>query len=201
MGDLMKKIFQFLILTFFTALTTGCDPFEGTLDVKKIFTVVDNFDSKFEIPAGSQAAKLDFLSRDRVRIKLKINGTDKKITMSLPKNLNLPENGNFSIQASELNQNFSIQGSIDTQRSDSGAFRGYEQCQYQRRETVCTVVNNQYVCHDEYRTAYGQQRVEYFTRNTEQKINVQFNSDVTLAVFNGNKSQTEKIYTFKDYCF
>jgi hypothetical protein len=197
----MKKIIQLLLLSGLTLGLTGCDPFEGLLKVKKTFTVVDNKNSTYQIPVGDQNAKLDFLSRDRVRITTDINGKKEKITMNLPKNLNVPDNGEFVVTAAELGQSFSIRGGIATHRTDSQTYRGYEQCQYTRYDVICNIVNNQQVCHQEPRTVYGQQPTEYFNRTTAQKIKVNFIGSVLLAIFDGAKSVSEKIYTYKGQCF
>ncbi len=197
----MKKLIQFITLSTLAFTLTGCDPFEGLLQVKKAFTVTETSGSKIQIPAGDQNAKLDFLSRDRVRITLQIDNKSQKVTMNLPKNMSFPENGQFVMTAAQLQQSFSIQGTTQTRRTDSQMYRGYEQCNYTRYEVVCRIENNQQVCRQEPRTVYGQQRVEYFTRFTDQNIAVKFVEASDLAIFNGAKSSSERIYTFKDYCF
>jgi hypothetical protein len=213
----MKQLIQILALSTLTFGLTACDPFEGLLQVKKAFTVIStektgscggeagdfNCEQKVnvQIPVGDQNAKLDFVGRDQVQITLKVDGRKKQITMDLPKNANIPQNGEFMITATDLQQSFSIKGGSATNTSDSQSFRGYEQCTYTRYETVCNIVNNQQVCHQVPRTVYGQQYVEYFNRVTNQNINVNFIEKTAVASFNGSRSSSQKIYTHKDYCF
>ncbi len=213
----MKILIQILALSILTLGLTSCDPFEGLLQVKKAFTVISteksgscggeagdfNCEQKVnvQIPVGDQNAKMEFFGRDQVQITLKINGRQKLITIDLPKNVNIPQNGEFMISAAELQQGFSIKGGSATNVSDSQPFRGYEQCTYTRYEVVCNVVNNQTVCHEVPRTVYGQQRVEYFNRVTHQNINVNFIETSAVASFNGSRSSSQRIYTYKDYCF
>ena len=213
----MKNFIQIIMLTTLTLGLSGCDPFEGLLQVKKSFTVISteksgtcggetgNFNCEqkvnVQIPVGDQNAKLEFFGRDQVQITLKIDGRKKLITLDLPKNVNIPQNGEFMISAGDLQQGFSIKGGSATNINDSQTFRGYEQCTYTRYEVVCNVVNNQTVCHEVPRTVYGQQRVEYFNRVTHQNINVNFIEASTVASFNGSRSSSQRIYSYKDYCF
>lgn len=213
----MKQLIQILALSTLTFGLTACDPFEGLLQVKKAFTVIStektgscggeagdfNCEQKVnvQIPVGDQNAKLDFLGRDQVQITLKVDGRKKQITMDLPKNANIPQNDEFMITAADLQQGFSIKGGSATNTSDSQTYREFEQCTYTRYETVCNIVNNQQICHQVPRTVYGQQRVEYFIRSTNQNINVNFIEKAAVASFNGSRSSSQKIYTRKDYCF
>lgn len=213
----MKILIQILALSILTLGLTSCDPFEGLLQVKKAFTVISteksgscggeagdfNCEQKVnvQIPVGDQNAKMEFFGRDQVQITLKIDGRKKLITLDLPKNVNIPQNGEFMISAADLQQGFSLKGGSATNITDSQPFRGYEQCTYTRYEVVCNVVNNQTVCHEVPRTVYGQQRVEYFNRVTHQNINVNFIEASAVASFNGSRSSSQRIYTYKDYCF
>ena len=212
----MKLLAKILLCTSFTLALTGCDPFEGLLSVKKAFTVISieknagcNGETGYDceqkvnvsVPAGDQNAKLDFVGKNQLQISLKINGKKKTLNIDIPKN-NIPsENGEFIISAADLGQAFSAKGGIATNRTDSQMFHGFESCTYTRYETVCTVVNNQTVCHEIPRQVQGQQYVEYFNRTTQQNINVNFLNTELLATFNGQRNFTDRIYTFKDRCY
>lgn len=193
----MKIFVQFLALSMIGFLLTSCDPFDGVLDVKKAFTVTTTNNDDILVPEGTKNAELEFLSRDRIRIKMQIAGKDQKLTMNLPKNQNIPQNGDFLIPAADLKQTFSVKGHVVTNRTNSQITHAYEQCTYTRHETVC----DQNGCHQIIRTIYGQQRVEYYTQTTQQKISVNFINTTVLAIFNGSKSASEKIYSYRENCF
>jgi hypothetical protein len=181
-------------------LLTACDPFEGVLSVKYPFAVKG--DSTVVVQAGDFNAKLEFSSSKKIDITLKVNGKKQNITLNLPKKLNIPDNGPFTVSAADLGQDFSAQGANTKTMSDSQMQSGNEQCTYQRHEQVCYPVNNQIVCRDEIRTVYGWRYVEYFDRTTTQNLNVNFihANGATLANFNGQKSSVERFYRTQDMC-
>lgn len=211
---MLKKV---LILSGVLALT-ACDPFEGIISVKQSMIIKSTEqrpgcspeDSPWtcnevvpvNIPAGDHSGKMEFVGRDRIDLQLKVNGKKKRLTLDLPKPLNIPNNGSFSISAADLGQDFGAEGGAATNVTDSEMRTGYENCTYQRRETVCYPVNNQVVCRDEWRTVYGRQYVEYFDRTTNEQINVNFvGAGGLLAVYNGGRNSNERIYRYKAQCF
>lgn len=213
-GVNMKK---FLIGLSMLGLT-ACDPFEGLLQVQHDFVIKSTetqpgcgYDGNtfgcdqivnVAVPVGGHSSKLEFVGKDQIQITMKINGKKKYVKMFLPKKLDIPsQNGSFAISSADLGQDFSADGGIATNVTDSEPYRGNESCSYTRHEQVCQIVNNQYVCHDEIRTIYGQQYVEYFNRSTVQNINVNFVKNIVLSTFNGSRSSSEKIYTFKGQCY
>ena len=213
----MKILIQLLSLSSVVLTLTACDPFEGLLSVKKTFNVVSKVKNSncnngdygqpceqkinVQLTAGDQNAKLEFIGRDQVRVIVKVNGRKTYIDMDLPRNTNIPQNGNFTISARELGQTFSVQGGSATNTTDSGRYSGHQQCQYTRYDVVCHIVNNQQVCKQVPHTVYGQQFVEYFDRSTNQNINVNFVDTTLLATFNGAKNSSQRIYTQKGQCF
>lgn len=198
---------------------TACDPFEGVLQVKQAFNIKSTetqpgcggFDGgsfgcdqivNVAAPVGGHSAKLEFVGKDQIQITMKVNGKKKYVKMYLAKAIDIPShNGPFSVSAADLAQDFSAEGGIATNISDSDVWRGYQSCSYTRREQVCQIVNNQYVCHEEVRTIYGQQYVEYFDRLTTKHINVNFVQNVVLATFDGTNTSSERIYLVKDQCY
>lgn len=211
---MLKRLFIIANLLILSA----CDPFEGIISVKQQFIVKSsekssgcNGDQNFgcdqivnvTVPVGDVSAKLEFPSKTQIQIDLKINGKKKQLNLELPKKLNVPDSGDFAITAKDLGQDFGAQGKSDKLVTDSELQKGYQQCTYQRPETVCYIVNNSQVCRIEYRTVYGQQYVEYFDRNTNQKLNVDFVSaqNSVLASFNGERNSSERIYRYQAQCF
>lgn len=214
----MKILLNFVLLSTVVIGLSGCDPFEGLLKVKKEFTVIStdrlvgcgngesgSYDCEqktaVKLPVGEQTAKLNIVGNNQLQVTVKINGKKRTINMVLPKKLNIPSNGAFIIPTQDLGQNFSARGDAMTRISDSFLYRGYEQCTYTRYDWVCQIINGQQVCQQVPRTVYGQQYVEFFNRNTDQNLNVNFVDSALLATFTGERHFLEKIYTFKAQCY
>lgn len=215
-GKMLKKL---LVLVSLFGLT-ACDPFEGLLSVKQPMVVKSTEKTpgcspdsdpwgctqivNVTVPAGDYTAKLEFNSKTEIQIQMKINGKKKTLTLDLPKKLNIPNNGPFSVSAQDLGQDFGAQGNAQTAVSDSQTYRGWDHCTYQRPEQVCYPTGNGGVtCHTEWRTVNGQQQVEYFDRNTKQDLSVSFvnSQNALLSNFGGNRTSSERIYTYRGQCF
>ncbi|MGZ3724771.1 MAG: hypothetical protein ACXWQQ_03195, partial [Pseudobdellovibrio sp.] len=117
---------------------TACDPFEGVLSVKESFTVksTDN-DSveKVTLPAGDLNAKFEFTSKTEMQITTKINNKKKTLDLVFPKKLSLPDNGDFTIPAADLGQDFGAAGKTTKTLTVGADQSGYQSCNYQRQET------------------------------------------------------------------
>lgn len=202
LGDTMKKLILASVVLFLTA----CDPFEGTLSVKEAFTVTstDRDDVvQVTIPAGDQSAKFEFPSKKEIQIKLKINGKKKTLKLELPKKLNIPANGEFSISSTDLGQSFGAAGRAETKVTDGPIRNENEQCSYTRYETRCHVTGNgQTVCQQVPVTVWGRRWVEYQERHTDQKIAVNFGSaDRVLANFSGQRAFSERLIRYEGQCW
>lgn len=211
---MLKKI---ILASSLLVLFSGCDPFEGLLSVKQTFTVKSTEKQpgcspdnswgcdqivEVKIPVGDVSAKFEFPSKTQIVINTKINGKKRTLTLDLPKKLNIPSNGEFSIPAQDLGQSFGAAGRAETNVTDGPIRQEYENCTYQKREYVCYVVNGQHVCREEIRTVWGRRHVEYQERNTDQKMAVNFGQgDNIFATFNGQRAFTEKIYRYQGQCF
>lgn len=199
----MRKIF---VAVSALLLLSACDPFEGVLSVKEAFKVKIKDDKKFvevTLPAGDLNAKFHFPSKTEIKIETKINGKKKTLNLILPKKLAIPANGNFSIAAADLGQEFGADGTTVTRVSDGGISTDYESCTYQRRETRCHVDNKgNTICRDYWVTVHGRRFVEYQIRHTDKSINVSFGRDANiLATFAGAKSYSERLIRHQGHCF
>lgn len=192
-----------LILAASTVLfLTGCDPFEGLLNVNTPLVVKG--DKAVTIPAGQYNAKLEMPSKKEIQIKMKIADKDTKIKIKTASELNIPDNGDFLIPAATLGQDFHAAGHSDSVVTTGPVNTGYQSCQYQRRETRCfSNPHGQVVCQDYWVTVYGQQFVEYQDRQTDKKIRVGFyrDSSAYLATFEGQKSYTERMVRYQGQCY
>lgn len=181
---------------------TGCDPFEGLLTVNSPLVVKG--DKAVTIPAGQYDAKLEMPSKKEIQIKLKIADKDTKIKIKTATELNIPDNGDFTIPAATLNQDFHAAGHTDTVTTTGPVNTGYQGCTYQRRETRCYADQQGHtVCQDYWYTVNGQQYVEYQDNQTDRKIRVGFYKDSSgyLATFTGQKASTERIIRYQGQCY
>lgn len=194
---MLKKLFIVLNLL----LLSACDTFfDGIISVKQQMVLKSNMMENVTMPMGDHNAKLEFISRDQIRLDIIINGKKKLLNLYLPKKLNLPENGVFEVSSKDLGQDFAASGVSNTVVADSQIQRGWDQCTYQRSEVVCYPQG----CHTEWRTVYGQQQVEFFDRRTNQKISVNFINEQNaslLSNYSGERSFSERIYTYKGMCY
>ena len=198
---MLKKLF---IASTLLLLTACNDPFDGVLSVKQPMNVLSNKKAVY-VPAGDSSARLEFASKTKINLTLEAAGKKTKLVLETPNKLNFPEDGNFSFTAAELNQNFGATGGVARTVTMGDTVRGYEQCQYQRPETVCYPAGNhgEVQCRTEYRTVWGQQYVEYNDRTTHQDLTVNFVSPAgaLYAAFTGNRSYSERIYRVQDRCW
>ena len=197
-----KMMFAATVLMFLTA----CDPFEGVLSVKESFVVksTDN-DSveKVTLPAGDLNAKFEFTSKTSMEITTKINNKKKTLKLVFPKKLSLPENGDFTITAADLGQDFGAAGKTTQALSTGPMQSGYQSCNYQRRETQCwTDPKGHTTCQDTWVTVPGQQMTQYHDDTTHQTVYVAFvNGGKTLGELNGARDLVNRVYTFQGQCF
>ena len=196
---MLKKLF---IASTLLLLTACNDPFEGVLSVKQPLNVLSDKKAVY-VPAGDFSAKLEFASKTKINLKLEAGGKKTKLVLETPTKLNFPTNTPFEFSPAQLNQNFGATGLNNEVVTTGEVQRGYEQCQYQRPETVCYIVNNSQVCRTEYRTVYGRQYVEFQDRTTNQDLTVNFVSatKVVLATFTGNRSYSERVYRVQERCW
>lgn len=195
---MLKKLFIISSLLFLSACDTSF--FEGVISVKQQMLVKSNMMENVTVPVGDYGAKLEFISRDQIRLNLIINGKNKQLNLYLPKKLNLPDNGPFAVSSKDLGQDFGAQGESNTVVTDTQIQRGWEHCTYQRSEVVCYPQG----CYTEWRTVYGQQQVEFFDRVSNQKISVNFINEQNaslLSNFGGERNFSERIYTYKGMCY
>lgn len=212
----MKLFKNLSLLVASLFVLSSCDPFEGLLKVGKKFTIIstetktncDDLDCTVQksipVTVGDYKADFEFQRKDLAYIKLTSQQNNKKsyIYLNLPTNINLPkENGNFQITANELQQSFSISGSISTQKTRSELRKGYESCTYTRTVTECSYVNGQHICREVPYQYQGQRYAEFYIETTEQNLVLQFIQENPVADFSGSRGSSQKLYTYTGACF
>lgn len=215
----MKNLFKTALVFAGLMTLVGCDPFQGILKVTKKFDMIStektsgcNGETGWDcekkvtvaIPVGSFDGKIDFVTRDQLKITLQINGRKQTVNIPLSSGIQQPpDNGTFHWSANQIGQSFSVQGIMQTTQTDSQVYSGYERCSYTRNEYLCeNDGHGGQVCHWVPVTHYGQQYVEYFNRNTHQNLSTDFvDQSTVLAQFSGARDFNEKIYLRKGQCF
>lgn len=114
----------------------------------------------------------------------------------------LPESGAFELLGSVTGQPFDVKGSLETQISETELRRDREQCSYSSPYTVCGGTGRGYRCWTEWRTVWGMRNVEYYDRTETQSLNGEiFEKGSSAGTFLGDRSESERIYTYEGSCF
>lgn len=210
------------LLFIFAFMLTACDPISGSIQVVKKFQMFSRGNSSgcgsgelppceadklTEVAPGSYDFDLDFQSKNSALLTIKMQRNTAVGTLTIPDGKNIPQNGQVTLSESELGQPFSLLLNVSTVVTDSGLRADIETCTYQVRERYCHPVHRPgggVVCEDRLVDRYGQQRVEYFYRTTDKKMDgdVRVSKGAeTVAHLNGGRLTNEKIYTYKDICY
>ncbi|MGE3975235.1 MAG: hypothetical protein AB7F59_11985 [Bdellovibrionales bacterium] len=204
----MKKL---LLVLAGVGLLTSCNDIDGMLSVTSPL-LIKTKKEQVTLATGQYNAELDYDEGDRTiefEIKNARGDKDLKSKFVVPAGRNLPrENGEFTLTALEIGQDFDFHGSIKTMYSRSQRYRTTESCSYQRPERVCYQRTDRYGrvywdCHTVYRTYYGYRDVEYHDERTEREVEAAFaapGSDQTLAQFAGQRTDTERVYDYTGVC-
>lgn len=157
---------------------------------------------KTEIPAGSYQSKVDFGSKTEIKIELQANAFKETIILKRPKNFEFPKNGPFQLTKEQVEQDFSVQGVVDTRVDESERYRDNESCTYMINDYGCWPTGNgQVSCGPQSRAVWGYRYVEYFNRNTTRQMYADIMDGAkSKARFSGIRTDTEKVYTFTSVC-
>lgn len=206
-----------LVILSMALAFVSCNDLDGTFKAKKnlVFKTKKSIFSKkmidVKVPAGNHSAKIKFSSK--TKMKIKIDGVDKKIKVKLPKELSINNrNDEFFLAGEEIKQKYDFSGKIKTTYDHSDTHRGTESCTYttyiRECEKVCHTNENgrtrcERTCQRVPVTNHGYQDVEYYysTRETNLKLKVvDPSTSENLAVFKGYDSDTSKIQTWSSSC-
>lgn len=207
----MKKVIFFLSVCF---TLVSCKEISGSFVVTKAFKAQTKNNCGWDpfgqcvplkevtIQSGYYNSKINFSSKDLIRIELKANKITETIILKRPLNFEFPLNGSFLLLAKDIHQDFDIKGSVNTTVTNSPNRREYESCTYTVNDYVCYPGGNGHPqCSFQPRQVWGYRLVEYYLKTTAQNLAaflVHENED--LARFEGQKIDSEKIYLFQGFC-
>jgi hypothetical protein len=210
----MKKLFGLTLV----ALILACDPIPTTLVVTKAFTgLVKNntpppcdygcdTETKIQIPAGKYNSKLEFVSKRELILSIDVGRSRYNLSLNVPNNASIPnDNGSFVLSSRDSGQPFDLAGTLETTYSRTQEQGAYESCRYVIQEQQCWFDGRQNVCRWVQREVWGHQQVAYFLETANRHIvgtvaNAKDAKDV-FASFDGQRSETQKIYTYKGACY
>ena len=158
-----------------------------------------------------------------MELKLKLpNEKDITIPIKSGSSLNVPTNGTIRIAGSSIGQPFDINGTINTEYSQSPSVSGYESCTFTRTEyrweRVCRDVNEgghngdhrdhrEQRCSEERRTVEvsttGSRFVVSHTSTTDRKITAELkdlNSQALVATLNASGSESVRVVESSGLC-
>lgn len=215
----MKTRISALILGLGVVLgLVGCrNSIEGTLSVQETFIgkafqkLPCNGESgdpcytekDVQIPRGSYRAQINFNNRTEFEVQIKTKNTN-TLKFRLPSDLNIPENGTFTLSSGQSGQPFDLVGIVETESRRSQVFRERETCTVERWEQECYITPQGRVCHNVLRTYPGFRDVEFYYIDTDQRIAVHLASSKeksVFAVFNGEQTTRDRRYTYQGPCW
>lgn len=163
-----------LLLLLFTLVS--CNEVPGVLSVFSTFHLIDRSGDAILLNNGQHRAELKFKSKKRLKLKITDNQNESiKFIFNIPKHADIPKhNGEFFLSAEDVEQPYNLYGTISTVNIDSEPIWAVETCTYQKAFTICYPRHpggGGNICHIEYRTMIGRRNVNFFTR--EQNISLQ----------------------------
>lgn len=195
----------FITLIAMSALFTGCDRMEGQLNVVKAFVLKSSNGDQVKIVEGTHTADIRRSTFGK-HLVLRLNDDhDQRYEFRIPKNTNIPSNGDFVFKSNEIGQSVDLYGHVVTNITNSPERREDQLCTYSVPYTVCSPSgpNGQVICQTYMRTVTGHQMVTYYDRNTDQVVNLginETNSADRSAEFLGHENYTERVIVNSTTC-
>lgn len=209
----MKKI-SLIAVSLVTLAVTGCEwDVSGSITANQPLTF--NYETSAKkmrervkkgkvltkvLPAGQYAAKIE-ISKDELDLK----AANQEVKFVLPKSIPLPKNGGHVVIPAALTaQPYDLSADVEVDITQSSETRTYESCTETVSYDDCTcTAAGEVMCTR--RTAYlpAQMDVSYYMLYTERDIEIQLltpNTLVSNAQFNGIRTDSEKVYTYKGLC-
>lgn len=198
----MKKL---TVLMFAVLLLTGCEEYKGYLNLNQTIELkVD--DKNFTIPAGERPATLKRNSKKKIKLHVNVDGEGHKVSFKVPKDFEVPEEGEFFLPSDITQQPVDLAGLVSTSQTQTEEHSSVESCSYSVREYFCRrYKGNTYRCWCEYRSYYdGDRRVRYYYNIKESGLQIdllQPGSENSYGSFDGRAEEKEKVYTYQSTCF
>ena len=202
----MKYLASFFAMSL---ILVGCNKLDGQLNVTTAFNLKNSNNENKTLALGTYTANLSQSAFGK-RIKLQLNNATKDSTndefdFTIPKNVKIPDQGNFKLTSKQIGQNVDLNGAVDTKVTDSDTKTIYTQCTYTQPYTVCSSDGRGHqVCSTYYRTIYGSQWQTFFDRSVDQNIDMQITlpgKTDSVADFKGELSTIQRIVTNQTPCF
>jgi hypothetical protein len=190
-------------------LLTGCleVSFKGTLKIDQTLKVKNTKNRMINLNPGNYTADINVSSK-AVEVVVPVSRRDKQIfKLAIPKGMDLPENGQFTLTSAQSGQPFHLVADVMTEIRDTLPRRDIESCTYQRWETICTPTgpNGQVVCSQQPVTAWGRRMVVYFDRFFKRDLKaVIFENEslqTKLAISQGLNQSVQRIFLEQGTCF
>lgn len=199
----MKKLA--LIAPLFLLIACERASFDGKMNVSNSF-LIDGKKKDITVPVGNHDVKFTV---NKKTFELKIEGNpDSKVKFAIPSNVRLPQyDGHIFIAASELDQDFDMEGEVNTDVTHSPLQTRTESCSVKvgtrhvchevPGPVVCREIHGRQECHQtapqqvcEWQDIYrhGYQEITYHFQTSQTDLNLDFKvpgSDQVLAHIDG----------------
>lgn len=214
----MFKIILFFGLVF---SLVSCKTFKGkiiiedrkTLSLKIVqdtdFTDNDDFFDEQELTlilqSGSYSTELSFSSDTNLELNINANNEEYSLEVDLNKSFpDVEKEGEhlFLFTKKELKQDWSLEGSVDTQIHHGDLIKDRQSCSVKVETRHCDHRENRTTCRWVYHYEYGRKDVEYYKKSTNYKVRANIISNsVTLGKYVADKNENVRIYEYESCCY
>jgi hypothetical protein len=194
----MKKLA--LVLLSFTML--GCNEIDGVTEAFTDFVLAGK-KSEVLVPEGRHETELKFRSKEKIEMKLNINGEESEVVFRLAREYDFPRrNGTFFIPADDNSQGVDIDGEIRTHVEESRREFRDERCSRTVYRRECRVRRDgRRICRDVPVTRHGWKRVEYHYEETEQELTLNIaDGNAELARFHALDRSRRRVMDYEGPC-
>ena len=217
-GDTMNKLITVIGMVL---LSTSCLKLEGTLKVSESLSAIEKYGflnmktRLIKITPGTYSAAVSIKSDKNFTLELSKDGDNISIPVKAQNDLNVPDNGKFTISGDQIGQPFNINGTINTESESSSQSNGIESCTKERRKVICERDLNgrddrrdhepsHSECREITETYQGDRNVTYHFVTVTRNLELELSKDTSTAVsatFAGIEHDTTKVYDYVGICF
>ncbi|MFK8138152.1 MAG: hypothetical protein AB8E15_07320 [Bdellovibrionales bacterium] len=194
---------KFAMIAALSLFLVSCVDIEGELKVDSPISFKVSDDETIELNEGTYQAEVEFKRRNRVRFTIKdVNGEEERVTIRFPKDIDIPsDNGEFFVEGERIDQNFDVQGYVQTEIERGERRTETQRCEYRRWYRECRRTRRGTICRDVQRTFYGRQWVDFRLDRINKDVEILFQSGVSVqADFTAESTRTRRVTLHEGRC-
>ncbi len=199
---------QIRVLSFalMTLLLFSCERVQGDLNAFEELELNLSRSRQLKLTEGTYQSRITIKNR-RIRMNLKKDdGSEQRIVFRLPRKTNIPtENGSFRISADDMNQNYDIDGNVETYSERGERIEGRERCFVRvARSRICFPGHPRHGggCRVVVRHVPGWRQYAYYNQTDYRDFQLAMLTPGTQHIkanFIGEERRTRRIYIYRDH--